>query len=125
MTPTAMAGPDAYLYTVLPGDSWGTVSQRTGVSMDMLKASNPQALRPTGWLLMGDVLTIPILPQPNWPRSAIEIYTVQPRESWNWIADKFMVSHTLLWAVNPELQRPNKVLYTGDQLIIPPAPPVP
>ena len=113
-----------YSYTVLPGDSWGTVAGRTGVAIDDLKAANPQALRSTGWLMLGEVLAIPILPQPDWPRTTIVVVTVAPGESWSGIAAKYTVSPTLLWAVNPSLRRPGKVLITGDQMVIPPAPPV-
>ena len=113
-----------YHYTALPGDSWGTVAGRTGVTIDDLKTANPQALRPTGWLMLGEVLVIPIIPQSNWPRATIVVVTVAPGESWSGIAAEYTVSRTLLWAVNPSLRRPGDVLITGDQMVIPPAPSV-
>ena len=115
-------GADVYLYKVLPDESWTIVAGRTGVPIAALQAANPQAIRDNEWLLTNEVLQIPVRPQPGWPRSSIVIYTVQPGESWNSIAADFLVSPTLLWAVNPHLRRPWGVLITGDQMFVPPAP---
>ncbi len=81
-------------------------------------------MRPTGWLLVDEVLMIPILPRSDWPRTTVETYAVQPGESWSKIAAQFQISRTLLRAVNPELRRPGYVLFTGDIMVIPPAPAV-
>ncbi|MCB9118697.1 MAG: LysM peptidoglycan-binding domain-containing protein [Caldilineaceae bacterium] len=111
-----------YPYTVLPDESWTIVSGRTGVPIDALQAANPQAIRPSQWLLTNEVLEIPVLPQPGWPRAAVVLYTVQPGDSWNSIGADLQVSPTLLWAVNPALRRWWQVLIAGDEMIIPPAP---
>lgn len=111
-----------YPYKVLPNESWTIVSGRTGVPIDALQAANPQAIRPSAWLLTNEVLDIPVLPQPDWPRSFVALYTVQPGDSWSSIGAAWQVSPTLLWAVNPELRRWWHVLIAGDEMIIPPAP---
>ena len=111
-----------YPYKVLPDESWTVVAGRTGVPIDALQAANPQAIRPSEWLLTNEVLRIPVLPQPDWPRASVVLYTVQPGDSWNSIGVEFQVSPTLLWAVNPELRRWWHVLIAGDEMIIPPAP---
>ena len=50
---------EGYSYVVESGDSWGLVSQRTGVSVADLQAANPQAVRPSGWLVVGEEIYIP------------------------------------------------------------------
>ena len=118
----ALVTAGVYPYKVLPDESWTIVSGRTGVSIDALQAANPQAMRPSEWLLTNEVLEIPVLPQPDWPRSFVALYTVQPGDSWSSIGAGWQVSPTLLWAVNPELRRWWRVLLAGDEMIIPPAP---
>lgn len=113
---------DGYPYTVLPGESWIVVSERTGVSLQMLQAANPQAIRPSGWLMVNEVLEIPVAPQADWPRTGVGVYTVRTGDSWSRIGAHFAVSPTLLWAVNPTLRRPWQVLVAGDPMTIPPAP---
>jgi len=46
-------------YVVRPGDSWTRISRDTGISIRELQAANPQAVRPTGWLIVGEVLRLP------------------------------------------------------------------
>ena len=60
-TPTATPeeSPPGYLYTVQEGDSWETVAQRTGVSVEQLQEANPDAVRDTGWLIVGEELFVP------------------------------------------------------------------
>lgn len=111
-----------YPYKVLPDENWTIVAGRTGVPIDALQAANPQAIRPSEWLLTNEVLEIPVLPQPDWPRASIVLYTVQPGDSWSSIGADLQVSPTLLWAVNPQLRRWWQVLISGDEMIIPPAP---
>jgi len=113
---------DVYPYTVLPNESWTVVSVRTGVPIDALQAANPQAIRPLEWLLTREVLDIPVLPQPDWPRPFVARYTVLPGDSWSRIGTDWQVSPTLLWAVNPHLWRWWQVLIAGDEMLIPPAP---
>lgn len=137
-------------YVVQPGDSWTSVSRKTGIPIGELQAANPRSVRPTGWLLVGEVLILPtgdpITPtadasptdalQTDAPPTATAavpnpvlalptneagqyVYTVQPGESWNSIAQKFGVSPEALRAANPRAVRPGLVLFRNEQLIIP------
>lgn len=47
-------------YVVQPGDSWTSVSRKTGIPIGELQAANPRSVRPTGWLLVGEVLILPV-----------------------------------------------------------------
>lgn len=47
------------VYVVQPGDSWTSLSLKTGFSIRELQAANPQSVRPTGWLIVGEELTLP------------------------------------------------------------------
>lgn len=118
----SIVGAGVYPYRVLPNDSWTMVSGRSGVPIDVLQAANPQAIRPSEWLLTNEVLDIPVLSQPEWPRSFVVLYTVQTGDSWSSIGTDWQVSPMLLWAVNPALWRWWQVLVAGDEMTIPPAP---
>ncbi|MEA3335331.1 MAG: LysM peptidoglycan-binding domain-containing protein, partial [Chloroflexota bacterium] len=49
-----------YYYTVLPGDSWYSVCNKTGVSVSALQNANPSKVRPPNyWLYAGETLCIP------------------------------------------------------------------
>jgi len=117
-----MIGAAYYPYKVLPNESWTVVAGRTGVAIADLQAANPQAIRGREWLLTNEVLQVPVLPQPEWPRAAVLLHTVQAGESWYRIAADYRISPTLLWAVNAHLWRPLGVLIAGDEMIVPPAP---
>ncbi len=54
VTPTAGG-----TYIVQPGDSWTSLSRKTGISIRELQAANPGSVRPTGWLIVGEELVIP------------------------------------------------------------------
>ena len=54
VTPTAGG-----TYIVQPGDSWTSLSRRTGIPIRELQAANPGSVRPTGWLIVGEELTLP------------------------------------------------------------------
>jgi LysM repeat protein/tetratricopeptide (TPR) repeat protein len=55
---SATATPSS-VYVVQPGDSWTSLSLKTGISIRELQAANPQAVRPTGWLIVGEELQLP------------------------------------------------------------------
>ncbi len=143
---TATPAP-APTYVVQPGDSWTSVSRKTGIPIGELQAANPRSVRPTGWLLVGEVLILPVrseatptaaTPTTSPPTTTAtltatpdpilalptneagqRIYIVQPGESWNSIAQKFGVSPEALRAANPRAVRPGLVLFRNEQLIIP------
>lgn len=106
-----------YLYTVRSGDSWGTVSERTGVSVAELQAANPDKVRDTEWLLDGEQLHVPIR-----TGSAQREHIVEVGESWSSIAARYNVPVALLQAANPRSIRSGMLLYRGERLVIPPAP---
>jgi len=60
VTPTAGG-----TYIVQPGDSWTSLSRRTGISIRELQAANPRAVRPTGWLIVGEELILPGVATPT------------------------------------------------------------
>ena len=120
LAPTAFAQdaadtPSGYTYTVQQGDSWQSVATSTGVSMDDLKAANPDAVRANDWLLLGEELLIP-----TELSAAQQTHVVQAGESWNSIAQQYGISADLLRAANPQAVRPGNILFRGEQLIIPP-----
>ncbi len=104
---------EGYIYTVQPGDNWVVVAKRVGLTVEELKAANPQAIRPSGWLIINEKLTIPA------PKVEERYYEVQRGEGWTVIAEKLGVNLRLLQAVNPRAMRASEVLYTGERLLIP------
>lgn len=114
-TGSATYAQSTYEYTVQEGESWDTVAARTGVSVNDLKAANPEAAaRENGWLLVGETLLVPV------PAAAPpKIHKVQAGESWHSIAAQYNISVSLLRAANPHAVRDSNVLYRGDELVIP------
>ena len=117
---TVFAQEDGYTYTVQPGDSWPLVARRVGLTVSELQAANPDALRPNGWLIVGERLFIPY--SPGWEE---RFYIVQRGDGWETVADKFGLSEELLQAANPKLHRPGDALIVGERLLIPALLPTP
>ncbi len=113
---------EGYYYTVQRGDTWSSVAEQVGLTVEELQAANPQAVRYTGWLITGEKLFIPA-PQPL--AGEEQYYVVQPGDYWSGIAEEFEVPMRLLMAVNPRSIRPGLVLYAGEKLLIPPKPGAP
>jgi LysM repeat protein len=121
-----LAAQGFYAYTVLPGDSWPVVAQRTGISIHNLQAANPQAIRPNGWLATGEKLAIPVPVDPQTGSApSTMIYTVQPGDSWSSISEQFGIRIILLQAVNADSVRQAGILRIGEEILIPPPPPPP
>ena len=57
-TPVITAAPTAQTYTVQKGDTLTAIATRFGVTLEALRAANPQVTDPTK-LQIGQVLTIP------------------------------------------------------------------
>lgn len=110
----AAAQESGYTYTVQPGDNWTVVARRVGLPVEELQAANPQAVRPSGWLIVGEKLFVPTA-----PLAEEEFYTVQPGDGWTIIADRLGIPTALLQAANPRYLRPNLVLHAGERLLIP------
>ena len=107
------------------GERWDQLAWKyygNALEYERIVAANPQAIRANAWLLTNEVLAVPVMLQPEWPRADVIRYTVQQGDSWNSIAADFQISPTLLWAVNWHLRRPWGVLITGDEMIVPPGP---
>ncbi|MXY94636.1 MAG: LysM peptidoglycan-binding domain-containing protein [Caldilineaceae bacterium SB0670_bin_27] len=103
-----------YTYIVQPGDSWPLVAQRVGLTVTQLQEANPDAVRPNGWLIVGESLFVPWTPD-----GEEEYYIVQRGEGWISVAGKFGVPVDLLQSANPKLVRPNETLLVGERLLIP------
>ncbi len=112
------AGSDGYTYTVQDGDSWDTVAANTAISVDALKEVNPDSIRDSGWLLVGEKLLIPYAS--NGERVT---HKVESGESWSTIAEDFGIHVRLLKVANQHSIRSGLILYKGETLTIPPAPP--
>ena len=120
------------LYRIQQGDSWSSLSQRTGVSVAALKAANPSlAQQPQGWLLVGQQLCLPpgslgptVVPT-NTPSPADDDgiwVTVRRGDSWAVLAARTGVSVAALQAANAQAMRPNQVLRPGDRIRVPATP---
>ena len=84
-----------YDYTVQPGDSWLTLSGRTNIPIADLKAAEPAAQHPYGWLWQGERLFIPARTAPTPGRQACPTpsataagywYQVQKGDTWQTVA---------------------------------------
>lgn len=110
----ASAQESGYTYTVQPGDNWTVVAKRVGLAVEELQAVNPQAVRSTGWLIVGEKLFIPTA-----PATEEQTYTVRAGDGWTIIAERFGIPVSLLQAANPRAVRPDLVLFVGERLLIP------
>lgn len=110
----AAAQESGYTYTVQPGDNWTVVAKRVGLSVEELQAVNPQAVRSTGWLIVGEKLFIPTA-----PATEEQTYTVRAGDGWTIIAERFGIPVSLLQAANPRSVRPDLLLFVGERLLIP------
>ena len=111
---TVSAQEDGYTYTVQPGDSWPLVARRVGLTVSELQEANPDAVRPNGWLIVGELLFIPNAP--GWEE---KFYIVQRGEGWISVAEKFGVTVDFLQSANPKLLRPGNALIVGERMLIP------
>ena len=111
-----------YAYTVQPGDSWLTLSGRTNIPIADLKAANPAAQHPYGWLWQGERLFIPARTAPTPGRQASPTpsataagywYQVQKGDTWQTVARASGVPMLDLWHANPLQLWPNRWLYIG------------
>ncbi|KAK7720935.1 hypothetical protein SLS64_001228 [Diaporthe eres] len=114
-------------YTVVDGDSMWNISQKLDVSLDDLKARNPQIGGPDFVVRKGDVLTIPCKSSPKQfgvkVLSAIQSsgggYVVVPGDSLWAIAQKLGVDLAALQAANPDVRPPDYQVNVGQTLNVP------
>lgn len=117
---TVSAQESGYSYTVQPGDSWPLVARRVGLTVYELQEANPEAIRPNGWLIVGERLFIPRVPD-----GEETFYIVQRGDGWAAVAAKFNVSVVRLQSDNPRALRDDNSLIVGERLLIPSLLPTP
>ncbi len=109
---------DLNYYTVQPGDSWTVLARNVGLSVGELQTANLQALRGSGYLLVGDRLLFPKGLLINQETESV-YHTVAEGESWTSIALQYDLPLRLLLATNPDVVRPFYILRPGDRLLVP------
>jgi len=128
--PGAMPPPvgcQGFAYTVQSGDTMFNIARRFGVTLDALKAANPQIANPD-LIFPGQVLCVPVpMPPVTCPNGTL--YTIRPGDTMLDIATRFGVTLQALLAANPQVVDPNRI-FAGDTLCIPampmgPMPPAP
>lgn len=119
-TATAQQG-EGYWYTVQPGDSWWSISERTGVPVGVLQSYNPQAIHPNLWLWRGERLWIPAPAKQQ--KQQGYWYVVQPGDTWLGLAIRTGVSVSVLKRLNPQAIHRNDWMWAGDRIFIPAAAP--
>ncbi len=120
---------DSGTYTVQRGDSWTVIAERNGLSVEELKAANPQAIRANDWLNIGEEITIPGNGSDNadgevgtdvgTDADEATVHIVSGGESWNSIANLYGVAVSDLMNANRQVLRESEVLLRGDELTIP------
>ncbi|KAI3399111.1 hypothetical protein diail_7690 [Diaporthe ilicicola] len=114
-------------YTVVGGDSMSKIAEKLGVSLDDLKARNPQIQGPDFVVKTGDVLTVPSKTSHKQfgvkVLSAIQStgggYVVVPGDSLWAIAQKLGVGLEALKAANPDVKGPSFQINVGQTLKVP------
>jgi len=107
-TPKPGSGQKATQYTVQPGDTLSSISQKFGVPMEAIIAAN--GLKNPNAIYVGQVLTIP-------SQRAAKVHIVQPGETLLGIAAKYGVDYKELMKANG-ITDPNTI-YAGQKLVIP------
>ncbi len=105
-----------YWYIVQPGDSWWSLSARTGIPVDVLQAHNPQAIHPHLWLWRGERIWIPVVREDH---RAGYWYVVRKGDTWLGIALRTGVPVQVLQRLNPHAVHPHNWMWIGDRIFIP------
>lgn len=108
-----------YWYVVRRGDSWWSISARTGVPVSVLQQYNPQAIHPNLWLYTGEKIWIPT-GQTDSQRGYW--YVVRPGDTWLGLAIRTGVPVEVLKRLNPHAIHPNDWMWVGDRIFIPTGP---
>ncbi len=119
--------PGGFVHTVQSGDSLFAIAVRFGVTLEALKAANPQITNPD-LIYPGQAVCVPA-PRPPVTCPNGTLYTVKAGDTMLDIATRFGVTLQALLAANPQVTDPNRI-FAGQTLCIPslpvtPAPPAP
>ena len=98
-------------YTVQPGDTWSSIANSFGVSLDALEQVNPQI---TDW---GQIFAGERIYLPGYINPSLSAYTVQSGDTWNSIADSFGLSLGALEQANPQITDWGQI-YSGELIYI-------
>ncbi len=107
-----------YYYHVQPRDTWFSIAQTTGYSVDVLQSLNPQAVRDFDIVYRGEKLLIPA----DFSQHGARYHRVQAGEAWNGIAYSYGLKVNLLLGANGESSANPTPLTVGRSLFIPPPP---
>ena len=116
------AGAPGRTYTVVPGDSMYTISQKLGVTLQALEAVNPQVKGPSFQINVGDVLQVPGGTGSGGGgtgRGPSHSYTVVSGDSMYSIATAHGVTLQALETANPQVKPPQLELAVGQMITIP------
>ena len=114
--------PGGFTYTVQSGDSLFAIAVRFGVTLDAIKAANPQITNPD-LIFPGQTVCVPgQMPPVTCPNGTL--YTIRAGDTMFDIATRFGVTLQALLAANPQVADPNRI-YAGQSLCIPNLPVVP
>jgi LysM repeat protein len=106
------------IYTVNSGDNWSVIGRRVNLPYPALQAINPQAVRESGILRVGDRLLVPSRTVYEYQDIGIRHQVVEG-DSWGVIATRYDVPVQVLQQANPRLVRAFSILRLDDELIIP------
>lgn len=107
---------NGYYYHVQAGDSWFSIGQASGYSVQTLQSMNPQAVRAYDLLYKEDTLLIPA----DFTLTGPQYHVAQAGDSWSSIATQYGIAVPLLQATNPDAPA---VLAVGTRLFVPPQAP--
>ena len=114
----AQTNANGYYYHVQPLDTWYSIAQVTGYSIDTLQSQNPQSVRDFDIVYQGEKLLVPA----DFSRETARYHEVQAGESWSGIAASYSLQVNLLLAANGESSGSPGLLSAGRSLFIPPLP---
>ncbi len=109
---------NGYYYHVQPLDTWYSIAQVTGYSIDTLQSQNPQSVRDFDIVYQGEKLLVPA----DFSQEIAHYHEVQAGESWSGIAASYSLQVNLLLAANGESSGSPGPLRAGRSLFIPPFP---
>ncbi|MGE5598272.1 MAG: LysM peptidoglycan-binding domain-containing protein [Bacteroidota bacterium] len=117
--------PGGFIYTVQPGDTLFNIARRFGLSLEALRAANPQIVNPD-LIFPGQNICVPAAPPVTCPGGTL--YTVRPGDTMFDIATRFGLSLQTLIAANPQIPDPS-MIFPGQSICLPgvaaPVPPAP